>query len=95
MLFRSVEHGADVNAFRHTRRATALMVAAHEDDLESIQLLLDYGADTTIKDKNGKTALDWAHDEETKALLQAVIVPTEEPEAETVEEQAEEQAEEP
>jgi ankyrin repeat protein len=64
-----IRAGADVdaragyNARREPRTvndgATPLMVAAAAGDLLSIQVLLKAGADVTLKDDAGKTALDW------------------------------------
>ncbi len=39
---------------------TALMFAARDSTPEMVQLLLDYGADKSIKDSNQKTAYDYA-----------------------------------
>lgn len=43
-----------------TRQETPLHRAAAFGDLQTIQLLLDAGADRTIKDMNGDTPLSWA-----------------------------------
>lgn len=43
---------------------TALMFAARDSTLEMVQLLLDYGADKSIKDDDGMTAYDYAVEEE-------------------------------
>lgn len=45
---------------------TAMHMAAYNDDIEGIQLLLRYGADKSIKDESGQTALDCA--KEVKAM---------------------------
>ncbi len=76
---RLVEQGADVNAVRDNRKTTALMIAADADDLESLKLLLDHGADVTVKNKRDQTALDRADSEEAKALLQAAFPPEDGP----------------
>lgn len=39
---------------------TALMFAARDSTPEMVQLLLDYGADKSIKSTDGKTAYDYA-----------------------------------
>jgi len=36
------------------------MIAATNGSVEIIRLLLDKGADTSLKDKSGKTPLQWA-----------------------------------
>lgn len=51
---------------------TALHMAALNDDVEGIQLLLKYGADKDFKSEDGQTALDMAreaHSERAIALL--------------------------
>ncbi len=53
---------------------TALMAAARNRHLKTVQVLLDVRANVNMKDKNGKTALDYAresHQEEIAALLRA------------------------
>ncbi|OCT15889.1 hypothetical protein A8709_09705 [Paenibacillus pectinilyticus] len=58
-----LENGADVNAVSHSRVSyipsnTALHAAiAGERSVEVIQLLLERGAKTTIRDSNGQTSL--------------------------------------
>lgn len=54
-----VTHGAKLNA-QDKAGQTALMVAAGLQDTDSIARLLLLGADTTIKDKDGATALFYA-----------------------------------
>jgi ankyrin repeat protein len=39
---------------------TALITAAHKGHVDVIRALLDHGADATIRDREGKTALVWA-----------------------------------
>jgi uncharacterized protein len=48
-----LEEGADVNARDHEHRETALMLA-RSDDMR--RLLLDHGADVTLRDSWGRTA---------------------------------------
>lgn len=54
-----LENGADPNSLC-TPGGTRLMVAAYQGDIETIKLLLEYGADITIKDKYGDNAMDAA-----------------------------------
>lgn len=68
-----VEQGAAVNVVRDNERATALMCAAYEGDLASIQLLLKHGADPTLTNPDGETALDLADNEEIAALLRKAL----------------------
>jgi len=68
----AVANGADVNAVRnHGRRASALMVAAGDDNLEWVELLLAHGADPTLTNDEGETALDLASDEVAELLRAA------------------------
>ncbi len=53
--------GADMNALDEQGR-TPLMLAVEADQDEIVRLLLFLGADTTIKDKDDKTALEIAQD---------------------------------
>ena len=54
-----IKNGLDVNAQdRHGR--TALMYAAHYDNLSVSKFLIDNGADVTILDNDNKNALYWA-----------------------------------
>jgi ankyrin repeat protein len=47
---------------------TPLMAAAGSGSVEVVELLLDGGADRTLKDKAGKTALDYLEQAETRGL---------------------------
>ncbi|MHB1000775.1 MAG: ankyrin repeat domain-containing protein [Armatimonadota bacterium] len=50
-------NGADVNAQDDRHMETPLYLAAECGYIETVKLLLDYGADVTIQNVNGKTAL--------------------------------------
>jgi ankyrin repeat protein len=67
-----IDRAADVNVRDTAERFTALMFAAAEGQVEVIEVLLYNGADTTIKDKDNDTALDFAekngHQEAVKLL---------------------------
>ncbi|MEM6427269.1 MAG: ankyrin repeat domain-containing protein [Cyanobacteria bacterium P01_D01_bin.128] len=55
-----IAHGADVN-WIDGEGVTPLILAAHKDHIELVQLLLlDHGADPTIQDQWQQTALDYA-----------------------------------
>jgi ankyrin repeat protein len=54
-----IKAGAEVNA-QADGGETALMEAAKEGNEESASFLLNHGADPTIKDSKGRTALDKA-----------------------------------
>jgi len=57
----------DVNDM--TVGVTALMFAARDSTTEMVQLLLDYGADKSIKTSNGKTAYDYAIQSNNKDII--------------------------
>lgn len=48
---------------------TAMHMAAYNNDIEGVQLLLRYGADKNIKDECGQTALDCAKDVAAKGVI--------------------------
>lgn len=50
-----------------------LLLAASQNDTPKIGEILAAGADVTVKDPNGKTAVDLATKEETKALLRTKV----------------------
>lgn len=54
-----LSHGAKVNAQNHFG-FTALMGAAAEGKIDIVNLLVAAGADTTLTDNGGRTALQWA-----------------------------------
>jgi ankyrin repeat protein len=53
------ERSADVNAVDREGR-TPLFSAAYDGNLRALKLLCEYGADRSVKDRNGLTALDFA-----------------------------------
>lgn len=63
-----VDNRANVN-IQNKRGNTPLMFAASRDNAEYVQLLLEKGADKTLKDASGKTALDYTRDPDIKDLL--------------------------
>jgi len=54
-----IEHGADVNAVNNNG-TTPLIFAAMYNKINSVKLLLSKEVDVTIKDIEGKTALNYA-----------------------------------
>ena len=67
---KAVIDGGDVNAV-DAEGKTALMHTVATGDIEFIAYLLFKNADTTIKDKAGKTAADYTNDSHIKELLAA------------------------
>lgn len=51
------ENGGNLNARTEDRRETALMMAASSGALESVETLLEAGADLNAEDRSGETAL--------------------------------------
>jgi ankyrin repeat protein len=63
--------GADLNAAWDFIGYTPLIQAAEDNDIEAVRILCGNGADSTIKDKEGKTAIEIATDEAVKEALKA------------------------
>ena len=57
---RLLDAGADVNAQMTTSKNTALHLAASRGSLQLCQALMEKGADATLKDRGGLTAIDVA-----------------------------------
>ncbi len=64
-------YGLDINAI--VDGVTLLSVASKYGDVDSIKLLLSYGADPGVKFDDGKTAIDFATDDTVKQLLSEQI----------------------
>jgi len=69
-VHRFLLEGFDVNT-RNLEGRTPLMIAAHEDCLDCCVLLIDGGADPSLKSPDGKTAKDFAYSYNTRVLLDA------------------------
>jgi len=54
-----LKNGANIKQTRKVDGMTTLMFASFNGDTKKVKLLLDFGADKYIKDKNGETALDY------------------------------------
>jgi ankyrin repeat protein len=52
---------------------TALHMAALNDDIEGVRLLLKYGADKEFKSDEGQTALDMAKEQNSKGVIALLI----------------------
>ena len=59
----------DPNVCYETGRMTAIHMAALNDDVEGVQLLLKYGADKDFKSEDGQTALDMARQLNAKNVV--------------------------
>jgi ankyrin repeat protein len=62
-----LKHNANVNHTRTTDGMTPLMFAALAGDSQKTKLLLYYKANKKTRDLNGKTALDWVNDGQSRA----------------------------
>lgn len=68
-----LEYGADVNARENEYGVTPLMRACAAGNLETVKLLLIYGAEVDIGDKDdGKTAIDYAKEAGRDDIVQAL-----------------------
>jgi ankyrin repeat protein len=65
-----IDKGADVNAVAVESGLTALHGAAIGKKSDAIKRLLEAGADVTLEDKTGKTALDIAEQSKDAASIQ-------------------------
>ena len=57
-----IHHGADLNLQDPGLGWTALIWAAKEGHYENVKILLHAGSDVSIMDKTGKSAMDWARE---------------------------------
>lgn len=68
-----LRHGADVNLQRGSDRMTALHLAALDGHVETIQFLLEAGADQTLRDKHGKRPVEYAKEDEALVLFTPMV----------------------
>ena len=62
--------GANVNAVSPARKESALMYAAARGYLDVVKLLLEKGADSSLKNNDDETALDLARKQNQQAVVQ-------------------------
>ncbi len=65
-----INKGFDINNQDYTMGGTLLMSLVENNILENAKILLKANADKTIKDKNGKTALDYARENNFTDLIE-------------------------
>ena len=70
-----LEKGAEVNTQSKKRGINALMLAAVADNAKLVQMLLDHGADTGLKDIFGRTAKDLAEKKGNSAMAELLSGP--------------------
>ena len=59
-----IDTGTPVDAFDEVWGRQALRIAAQNGRPASVRRLLDHGADPNLRDKEGRTALDWCRSEQ-------------------------------
>jgi ankyrin repeat protein len=68
-----LEHGAKELDQKNDKGQTALLCAAEDDEVETMRLLLQAGADPNIADNSGMTALDYALKERSEKALDLLL----------------------
>lgn len=58
----------DINTLTIEKQQTPLMIAAMYNQQDTVEYLLDQGADINLRDTNGKTAMDFAQDKELPGI---------------------------
>jgi ankyrin repeat protein len=69
ILTRLLDAGADINAQESTKGWSALIWAAKRGHLESVDLLIRRGANSQLRDQDGKNALDWAKEIDRQDIM--------------------------
>ncbi len=67
-----IDAGANIDRQDKMAGRSALMEASDDGNLKVLNLLLNAGADRSLKDKNGNTALDFAKQREYKRIIDAL-----------------------
>jgi len=66
-----LENNANIDAIPNDKDGwTAIIAGAYEGHDDIVNLLMLYGADTKIQDKNGKTALMWAENQGNTKIIE-------------------------
>jgi ankyrin repeat protein len=68
-----LERGADVNSTTRRYQWTPLHGAAQRHDVDAVKLLLEFGADVTLKDKELNTPLHFAAKEEGAEVVRLLV----------------------
>lgn len=69
-----LDKGVDINYQDSTTQQTALMNACFNGNLEAVKLLIEKGADASLKDMVGETALDIARIKENKEIVKFLML---------------------
>src|SRR5690606_37791945 len=66
--------GANVDFQEATFKKTALMFAVEAKDKEVVKVLVDYGCDIFLQDKDGRTALQYAIDNNLQEIFSIMAI---------------------
>jgi len=69
MATQLINSGADISCQTKTNKTTALMMASRNEMVDVAKLLIKKGADPSLKDAHGRSALDYAKTETMKEAL--------------------------
>lgn len=70
-----LQHGQNINQKKTLNGNTALILATYHCKIETVQYLLEHGADATQINKCEKTALDYAFEIKNKELIELLTIP--------------------
>jgi hypothetical protein len=68
-----LNHGAPANITFTQDGSTMLMFAVNSGNEDMVKLLLEYGADPNVRDKEGNTALSLAEEDERKDMADLLL----------------------